>query len=142
MNYQLNYHNPLVNKKKQKRLIESYKETIWREFSIKLKEERKILPIRSLFATQPFLEKEKYDEVVELIKKDKMNIPIPVEEFFDDNMRIIIDGHVRTRTRYDLGQKTIECVLLYSDKKYKSNLLEIAKDLGFKRINEIPLKYS
>ena len=143
MNHKLNYNNPLVNEKKQRRLINNYKETIKRKFSIILKEERRILPIRNLFVTQPFLEKEKYDKVIKLIEKGKMNIPIPIEEFFDDrSVRCIIDGHVRTRSRYDLGQTTIECIVLYSDKKYKSNLLEIAKNLGFKKINEIPLKYS
>jgi len=136
----LNYKNELVNEEKQRKLIDSYKEAIRTKFSIILKEERKVLPIRSLFVTQSFLEKEKYDKVIRLIEKGDINIPIPVEEFFDDGfIRCIIDGHVRARSRLDLKQGTIECVLLRSDKPYKSNLLEIARNIGFKRINEIPL---
>ncbi len=102
----LHYEDDLVNEEKQRILIEDYKDLVKRQFNINLKEEKKILSLQNLFATQCLLEKDKYDKVIEYIRNGKMNIPILAEEFFDEHyIRIIVDGHVRARARYDLGQR-------------------------------------
>ncbi len=138
----LYYEKDLVNEEKQRNLINGYKKAIKTDFGIDLIEEKIILPIRSLLVTQPFLEKEKYDLIIKKIRKGEMDISIPVEEFFDeDKARVIIDGHVRARARFDLGYKDIRCLLLYSYVSYDSNMLNLARSLGFKRIDQIPLRY-
>ncbi len=139
----LYYEDDLVNEEKQRNLINGYKKAIKVDFGIDLIEEKMILPIRSLLVTQPFLEKEKYDLVIKRIRQGEMEISIPVEEFFDeDRARVIIDGHVRARARFDLRYKDIKCLLLYSFVSYDSNMLKLARSLGFKRIDQIPLRYS
>lgn len=140
----LYYEDDLVNEEKQRRLIEDYKGLIKRQFNINLKEERKILSLQNIFATQCLLEKDKYDKVIEYIRNGKMNIPILVEEFYDEQyIRVIIDGHVRARARYDLGQRKLECLVLYYEGScYNSFMLKNTREMGFKRINEVPLEYA
>ncbi len=137
----LHYEDDLVNETKQRNLINSYKYSIKQQFGLVLNEEKRIFSIKELFASQNRLEKEKYEKVLECVSKGNMNIPIPVEEFYVDRyIRVIIDGHTRARARLELGFSEIECILLYyPGETYNSNLLRCARDLGLKRINEIPL---
>lgn len=139
----LYYKDDLVNEEKQRNLIESYKKAIDICFGIKLLERMDFLPIGGMYISQSALEKEKYDLVIEEIRQGRMNIPIVAEEFFDEDgfTRVFIDGHVRARARYDLGQRYADFTVLYSDIKYPSNMLKAAVNLGLKKIYQAPLYY-
>jgi hypothetical protein len=138
----------IITPEKQRKIIDQFKKIIFRQYGVALKEMPDELQVNSLIATQPSIEKWKYDicfSIFESTLDGKYN-HVPIVGFYDSGDSYVIDGHSRTKSWYDYRKKIqrpykIEIpsrVLYHPDLDIEIGTIRAAKKFGSKKVINLP----
>ncbi|MGD9497960.1 MAG: hypothetical protein AB7Y46_16775 [Armatimonadota bacterium] len=114
----------------------------YRQLGIRVESEVRSVPLHSLIATQNAIERHKYELVLPLVARGKLDVPVLVEEHFVDGQyrRYLIDGHTRIRARIDLGQRSTPAFVVWSPAgDWPSNFVQVAAQYGDVLVKDLPI---
>ncbi len=133
----------LVTLEDEKKRMEEYIYFMKHEFRVNLEFRDEMISLRNIISTQPHIEKDKYLEVLELVREGKLDVPVLIEEHFEEerDVRYMIDGHTRGRVRLDLGKTYTDAFVLWSEGgDFYSGLSDFGKMSGYIKIGEMQIK--
>lgn len=133
----------LVTPEKQINLMNEYRSAIRERYGILLECREERISLRSIIATQPFIEEKKFNLVLEKVKKGTLRVPPLVEEHFEQGRQIyyLVDGHCRVRALLELGIRYTDAfVLWYPGGEFESGLIQYVRQRGSVRIHQLPIR--
>ena len=133
----------LITLEEERERVDDYRKFIKDMFRLDLELREERIPLRNVISTQEHIEKDKYVEVLELMKRGELDVPVLVEEHFEDDadVRYMVDGHTRGRCLLDIGKNYSDAfVLWYPGGDFHSGLSDMGRRLGYIRLGEMRIK--
>lgn len=135
------WHDRIVTHDGQTRMLEEIL-GVYRQMGVDVRWETRSVSLHDLIATQNGIEADKFEIVIERVRKGDLEIPIIIEEHFADDRyrRYLLDGHCRTRARIELGSLRSQAYVIWSPAgDWPSNFVVAAGRYGNLLVRELPL---
>lgn len=133
--------NEFVTAQKQLHVLDEILQ-VYEGLNIGVHVDRRSVPAHTLIATQDGIEKDKFDDVREMVADGELDVPIVVEEHFvgGDYLRYVLDGHCRTRAHIELGHRRIDAYVIWSEAgDFNSNFVNVAEHYGDVRVKDLQM---